>query len=145
MSLSQYIRLPFAEAFQSCADSGALLAQLCMYDPDQQATIQGLAHQHPERILHRLFDPPEERHCLTAVNNPVIVRQRDVHHRPDNHLVVHGYWALEDPCKHPIKICGHYTETRRIALRQKCTPPGNRVLFHAQFAPKSGTEVMRMH
>src|SRR5829696_7299675 len=50
--------------------------------------------QHRRRILHQLLHAHEEEHRLLAVDHPVVVRERDVHHRADDDLAVHGDRAI---------------------------------------------------
>src|SRR5438876_357721 len=52
--------------------------------------------QHPGRILELLFDAHEEPHRLLAIDEAVIVRQRDVHHRADDRLAADGDRSLLD-------------------------------------------------
>src|SRR5678816_4786099 len=50
--------------------------------------------QHRRGILHELLDSNEEQHRLLAVDDAVVVRQRDVHHRPDLDPPVHRDWSI---------------------------------------------------
>ena len=50
--------------------------------------------QHPARILEAFFDRHEELHRFAAVDDPVIVGHREVHHRPDHNLAVHHHGPL---------------------------------------------------
>jgi hypothetical protein len=52
--------------------------------------------QHARRLFDDLFDPPQEGHRLAAVHDPMIVGQRDVHHRADHHLALVGDGPLLD-------------------------------------------------
>ena len=42
--------------------------------------------QQPRRLLDRFLDPPQECHRFAAVDDAMIVGERDVHHRPDDDL-----------------------------------------------------------
>ena len=53
--------------------------------------------QHADGSLDQLLDGLEEGDRLPPIDDPVIVRQRDVHHRADDHLAVDGdgvIWAF---------------------------------------------------
>mmetsp|Transcript_15405 Transcript_15405/g.33389 ORF Transcript_15405/g.33389 Transcript_15405/m.33389 type:complete len:245 (-) Transcript_15405:879-1613(-) len=45
-------------------------------------------NQHAARVLHCLFDPLEESDSLPAVNQAVVVRERDVHHGAGLNLAI---------------------------------------------------------
>ena len=47
-------------------------------------------------ILEPLLDAHEEGHGLLAVDEPVIIGERDVHHRTDHDLTVHRHRPLLD-------------------------------------------------
>ena len=44
------------------------------------------AQQQPARVLHQFLDAHEEADSFAAVNQTVVVRERHVHHRPNDHL-----------------------------------------------------------
>src|SRR5262249_31564752 len=52
--------------------------------------------EQPLGVLDALLDADEEAHRLAAIDDPVVVRERQVHHRPDHDLVVDGDRALLD-------------------------------------------------
>ena len=49
---------------------------------------------HERRVFHQLLYPNEEKHRLLAVDDPVVVRERDIHHRPDLDLAVDDDGAI---------------------------------------------------
>ena len=51
---------------------------------------------HERGVFHQLLHPNEEQHRLLAVDDAVVVRQRDVHHRPDLDLAVDRDRAVLD-------------------------------------------------
>src|SRR5690606_16413965 len=52
--------------------------------------------QQPSRVLEDILDGDQELHRVLAVDDAVVVGQREVHHRPDHDFVVNGDWALLD-------------------------------------------------
>src|SRR5665213_3679805 len=50
--------------------------------------------EHRRGILDQLLDPHEKEHRLLPVDEPMIVREREIHHRPDLHLLVDGDGAI---------------------------------------------------
>ena len=48
------------------------------------------------RVLAELLDALERGDGFSAVDEPVVVRHRDVHHRPDDHLPLDGDGPRED-------------------------------------------------
>src|SRR5690606_15371880 len=65
----------------------------CLLAPS--AAISDL-QQHAGGVLDGLLDALEERHALAAVDDAVVVRERDVHHGPHDHLTVAHDGALLD-------------------------------------------------
>ncbi len=55
-----------------------------------------LIHHHHPRFLHELLHAHQEQHCLLPVDDAVIVRERDVHHRANLHLAVDRDGAVLD-------------------------------------------------
>ena len=53
-------------------------------------------HQQPTRVLQRLFHPHQECHRAFAVHDPVIVAQRQIHHRADNDLAADHHGPVLD-------------------------------------------------
>ena len=45
-------------------------------------------------VFHQFLDADEEPDGLGAIHDAVVVRERDVHHRPQHHLAVHGRRAV---------------------------------------------------
>ena len=52
--------------------------------------------QQPGRILDRVLERDEERHCLTPIDQAVIVGQRQIHHRADHYLPIADHRAVLD-------------------------------------------------
>ena len=52
--------------------------------------------QQPRRVFDPFLDPPQERDRFATIDDPVIVGQRDVHHRADDDLAVAGDGAVLD-------------------------------------------------
>ena len=57
---------------------------------------EGYEHE-AGRILEGLLDPHEEGHGFLAVDDAVVVGEREIHHRPGHNLPVAHHWALLDP------------------------------------------------
>src|SRR5262245_56194173 len=55
--------------------------------------------QHPRRILDHIFDPIEKNDCFTAVDNSVVVCQREIHHRPNYYRAIERYRTVLDGMK----------------------------------------------
>src|SRR3546814_1609378 len=61
--------------------------------PNPESPIPGCCsglhpEQHPVRILELVLDVDQEQHRVLAVDDAVVVAQRDVHHRRRDHLAV---------------------------------------------------------
>src|SRR5262245_28009132 len=54
------------------------------------------ADQHARRILETFLDGHEELHRLAAIDDAVIVGEREVHHRPHHHLSVDDHGPVLD-------------------------------------------------
>ena len=66
--------------------------------------------EHPGRIFDELFDLDEELNGRAPVDQPVVVGERDVHHRPDHHLwrhpsLVNPWNALTGPAISLALVC----------------------------------------
>ena len=51
-------------------------------------------HQQPPWVFDQLFDPHKEGYSTFAVDDPVVVAERDVHHRPDHNLSIQGHGTV---------------------------------------------------
>ena len=61
------------------------------------AANTGLNLQHqPCWVFQQFFQPHQEADRLLAVDQAMIIAERDIHHRPDLDLVAHGHRALLD-------------------------------------------------
>ena len=83
-SVSRFSTQATLQAELSRADSADIAARAGA-DDDQ---IEGVAHDQspsrsPSRIFDRFLDPDEEGHRFLAVDDPVVIGQRQIHHRPD--------------------------------------------------------------
>eukprot|EP00037_Helgoeca_nana_P032270 m.413025 g.413025 ORF g.413025 m.413025 type:complete len:391 (+) comp29002_c0_seq1:36-1208(+) len=57
---------------------------------------QGLPHNHPQGVLNAFLHLAKEGNCLLTVDETVVVRQCNVHHRADHHSTVDGDWPFEN-------------------------------------------------
>ncbi len=72
-------------------------------------------------VLHQFLDPDEEPDGLGAIHDAVVVRERDVHHRPQHDLAVHGRRPFLDrvqargcrPAADSRSACSSVTRRRR--------------------------------
>ena len=54
-----------------------------------------------DRVFYHLLDSLEESHCLTAVDQPVVVRECHIHHWAGHHLHTAGAVLVSAmPCRH---------------------------------------------
>lgn len=77
-------------------DTGAP-TNIATTDHNSIATLN--LQQHATGILDVLLDLDKELHCLPAVQQTVVVGQRQVHHRSDLNLSVDSNWLLLDGVK----------------------------------------------
>ena len=73
------------------AEAEEVILEECRYSIAEAAP---LVDRHRAGIFHQLLHAHEEQHGLLAVDDAVVVRQRDVHHRPDLDLAVHRDRAI---------------------------------------------------
>jgi hypothetical protein len=52
--------------------------------------------QQPWWILDQVFDPYQKQHRIPAIDEPVIVREGDIHHGTDLNALIRRDWALLD-------------------------------------------------
>ena len=64
-----------------------------------------LQHE-PLRIFQAFLDAHEEGHGFLAVDDAVIVAERQIHHRPDHDLAAAHHRALLDRCMPRMPDCG---------------------------------------
>ena len=55
--------------------------------------------EHAPRILNQFFYGLQEGDSLPTVDNPMVVRQRDIHHWSDLHGAIHHNWSVVDACQ----------------------------------------------
>ena len=53
-------------------------------------------HDQSRRVLQPLLDRHQELHRLAAIDDPMIIRQREVHHWPDYDLAIFDHGAFND-------------------------------------------------
>src|SRR5690606_16696666 len=68
--------------------------------------------QHARRALYCVLDAPEEGYGLASVDDPVVVGERHVHHRSDNHLAITSHRSLLDGM-HPEHARLRWVDYRR--------------------------------
>ena len=84
-----------------------------------------LRNQHRLRVFHQLLDPHEEEHGLLAVNQPVVVGERQIHHRADRDLILDNDRAFDD-IVHPKDTALRRIEDRRRKERAVSASVGDR-------------------
>src|SRR5579862_8268780 len=66
------------------------------YPPGPPPMMTTSVNEHARGVLDQLLDPDQEEHGLLAVDEAMIVRERDVHHRADHDLTVERDRAVLD-------------------------------------------------
>ena len=64
--------------------------------------------QQPPGVLDHILDAPQEEDSLSAVDQPVVVCQREVHHWPREDVTIHNHRALHNGM-HPKNCRLHFT------------------------------------
>ena len=52
--------------------------------------------QHSLGVLNQRLDALQEQHCVLAVEQPVVVGEREVHHGPGDDLIAPDHWPVDD-------------------------------------------------
>ena len=76
-------------------------------------------------VFERLFDRDEELYGLAAVDDPVIISQRHVHHGPSHDVIVNDLWPLPEEvaaaalggCRRTVVVEQNYTSQLAKLLR----------------------------
>src|SRR3546814_2979240 len=83
--------------------------------------------QHPVRILELVLDVDQEQHRVLAVDDAVVVAQRDVHHRRRDHLaVLHDGALLDRSEEHTSEL----QSLMRISYAVFCLKKKIYIIFH---------------
>src|SRR6478736_1235197 len=70
-------------------------------------------NQDARRIFDALLDAPQEGHRLAAIDDAMVVRQRQIHDRPNLHLACDGHWTLDDVVQTQDATLGRVDDRRR--------------------------------
>src|SRR4029079_11752455 len=82
------------------------------------------AEQQPGRILEGILDGDQELHGLAAVDDAVIVGQRDVHHGPHHDLAIDHHRAFLGRV-HPENSAWRHVDGGRGQQRAECAAVGD--------------------
>jgi hypothetical protein len=78
------------------------------FPPEHRTARQGglQIQQHPRRVFERFLDRDERQHRFAAIDDPMIVRLREIVDRPHDDLSVLDDRALARACTPRIADCG---------------------------------------
>jgi hypothetical protein len=87
---SQALRYPDPRRIEA---ESKLPRTLYTYESEQGLRFLYLQN-HPRRVFDQFLDVIQKSYCFTAINDAMVIRQGNVHHRSDDHAAIPGNGTL---------------------------------------------------
>jgi hypothetical protein len=87
-------RLPEEAFFQSKFCTALFPGKHKIIDRTGAGFVNSYVKQQPPRIFNHILDAAEEENGFSAINQPVVICQSEVHHRPCKDVAIHNHRSL---------------------------------------------------